>query len=74
MSSRNVAVSTDIRFIDKLNTSAPKQLQSTPQPESTDISGDHLYQLDLENALRYSISHEIPLHKIIKDKKMDALI
>lgn len=57
----------------KLNTSAPKQLQSTPQPESTDISGDHLYQLDLENALRYSISHEIPLHKIIKDKKMDAL-
>ncbi|XP_033345405.1 sulfhydryl oxidase 1-like [Bombus vosnesenskii] len=57
----------------KLNASTPKQLQATPQPESTDISGDHLYQLDLENALRYSISHEIPLHKIIKDKKMDAL-
>ncbi|EFN87085.1 sulfhydryl oxidase 1 [Harpegnathos saltator] len=34
---------------------------------------DYLYQLDLENALRYSINHEIPLTKSIEDEKMEAL-
>ena len=43
------------------------------KPEGTAVSGDYLYQLDLENTLRYSMTHEISLHKIIKDKKMDAL-
>ncbi|XP_043264666.1 sulfhydryl oxidase 1 isoform X1 [Colletes gigas] len=51
----------------KLSISTPKQ------PQETEITGDHLYQLDLENTLRYSISHEIPLHKIIKEEKMNAL-
>ncbi|KOC60182.1 Sulfhydryl oxidase 1 [Habropoda laboriosa] len=46
---------------------------SKEQSENLGITGDHLYQLDLENALRYSIIHEIPLHKVIKDEKMDAL-
>ncbi|XP_053982149.1 sulfhydryl oxidase 1 isoform X1 [Hylaeus volcanicus] len=57
----------------KLSISAPKQSHETEKPENTEITGDHLYQLDLENTLRYSISHEIPLHKVIKDEKMDAL-
>ncbi|OAD58661.1 Sulfhydryl oxidase 1, partial [Eufriesea mexicana] len=57
----------------KSSTSTTKQLQVIEQLMNTDKSEDHLYQLDLENTLRYSISHEIPLHKIIKDKKMDAL-
>ncbi|XP_032671130.1 sulfhydryl oxidase 1-like [Odontomachus brunneus] len=43
--------------------------QSTPK-KKTD---DRLYQLDLENALRYSINHEIPLIKSIEDEKMEAL-
>ncbi|XP_046835947.1 sulfhydryl oxidase 1 [Vespa crabro] len=34
---------------------------------------DHLYQLDLENALRYSIYHEVPMTKIIEGEKMEAL-
>lgn len=34
---------------------------------------DHLYQLDLENALRYSIKHEIPLKKTIEGERMKAL-
>lgn len=58
----------------KLNISTPKQLQAIEQQQkNTEINGDYLYQLDLENTLKYSIFHEIPLHKMIKDKKMDAL-
>jgi len=34
---------------------------------------DYLYQLDLENALRYSINHEISLMKLIDGEKMKAL-
>lgn len=34
---------------------------------------DYLYQLDLENALRYSINHEIPLMKSIDGEKIKAL-
>ncbi|XP_076748622.1 sulfhydryl oxidase 2 [Xylocopa sonorina] len=51
----------------KINFSSSKPLLAT------EIIGDRLYQLDLENALRYSISHEIPLHKVINNEKMDAL-
>ncbi|KZC13020.1 Sulfhydryl oxidase 1, partial [Dufourea novaeangliae] len=56
----------------KSSTSTSKQSQGTEKLENTLID-DHLYQLDLENTLRYSISHEIPLHKIIKGEKIDAL-
>ncbi|CAK9828271.1 Sulfhydryl oxidase 1 [Anthophora retusa] len=56
----------------KSNSDNIKQIQ-TEQSESLEIIGDYLYQLDLENTLRYSIIHEIPLHKVIKDEKMDAL-
>ncbi|XP_043682512.1 sulfhydryl oxidase 2-like [Vespula pensylvanica] len=34
---------------------------------------DHLYQLDLETALRYSIYHEVPMTKMIEGEKMEAL-
>ncbi|XP_076243509.1 sulfhydryl oxidase 1 [Calliopsis andreniformis] len=57
----------------KSTTSTSKQLQETERPENTEIINDHMYQLDLENVLRYSISHEIPLHKVIKNEKMNAL-
>lgn len=58
----------------KLSISTTKQLQVIEQQQkNTEKNEDHLYQLDLENTLKYSISHEIPLHKMIKDKKMDAL-
>lgn len=36
-------------------------------------AGDHLYQLDLENALRYSLNHEIPLTKVVDGEKLRAL-
>ncbi|XP_033335127.2 sulfhydryl oxidase 1 isoform X1 [Megalopta genalis] len=55
------------------STPTPKQSQETEKPKSTEITGDYMYQLDLENTLKYSISHEIPLHKIINGEKMDAL-
>lgn len=54
-------------------TSTSKQSQETEMVENIEITSDHLYQLDLENTLRYSISHEIPLHKVIKEENMDAL-
>ncbi|XP_003700588.3 sulfhydryl oxidase 2 [Megachile rotundata] len=54
-------------------TNNSKHLQVTTKPQSTEITNDYLYQLDLENTIRYSISHEIPLHKTIKGEKMDAL-
>ncbi|XP_006623024.1 sulfhydryl oxidase 1-like [Apis dorsata] len=58
----------------KLSINTTKQLQAIEQQQKNiEKNGDHLYQLDLENTLKYSISHEIPLHKMIKDKKMDAL-
>ncbi|KAK2584302.1 hypothetical protein KPH14_006698 [Odynerus spinipes] len=43
------------------------------QQHNSDIFEDHLYQLDLENALRYSIYHEIPMTKIIEEEKLEAL-
>lgn len=57
----------------KLSISTTKQLQIIEQQKNIEKNEDYLYQLDLENTLKYSISHEIPLHKMIKDKKMDAL-
>lgn len=57
----------------KSTSSTPKQLRQTEKPEVTETPDDYIYQLDLENALRYSIGHEIPLHKVIKDEKMEAL-
>ena len=57
----------------KSSTSSSKHPQEAERPEGTAVSGDYLYQLDLENTLRYSMTHEISLHKVIKDKKMDAL-
>lgn len=50
-----------------------KPLSTIEGSENTELTSDHLYQLDLENALRYSISHEIPLHKTISNDKMNAL-
>lgn len=50
--------------------------ESSKQPETIEnqeASQDHLYQLDLENALRYSISHEIPLSKYMEGEKLEAL-
>lgn len=43
------------------------------QSTSKNKVNDRLYQLDLENALRYSINHEIPLTKSIEGEKMEAL-
>lgn len=57
----------------KSSTSVSKQSRSTEATEGTEISDDSMYQLDLENALRYSISHEIPLNKMIDGEKMNAL-
>lgn len=54
-------------------TSTSKEQKLSERPKSTEITVDHLYQLDLENTLKYSISHEIPLHKVITGEKMDAL-
>lgn len=50
--------------------------ESFKQPETIEdkeVTEDHLYQLDLENVLRYSISHEIPLSKHIDGEKFEAL-
>nr|XP_034176663.1 sulfhydryl oxidase 1 [Osmia lignaria] len=55
-----------------LNTNNSKHLQVTAS-QNAEITDDYLYQLDLENTLRFSISHEVPLHKVIKEEKMDAL-
>lgn len=43
------------------------------QLQSSKKTDDYLYQLDLENALRYSINHEISLMKSIDGEKMQAL-
>lgn len=43
------------------------------QLESSKKTDDYLYQLDLENALRYSINHEISLMKLIDGEKIKAL-
>lgn len=43
--------------------------QGQPSSKKT----DYMYQLDLESALRYSISHEIPLTKLIDGEKMEVL-
>ncbi|XP_077271184.1 sulfhydryl oxidase 2 isoform X2 [Temnothorax americanus] len=43
------------------------------QLELSKKTGDYLYQLDLESALRYSINHEISLTKSIDGEKMKAL-
>ncbi|XP_031829022.1 sulfhydryl oxidase 2 [Nomia melanderi] len=57
----------------KSSTQTSKQLQGTEKSKDIEINDDYLYQLDLENTLKYSISHEIPLHKVINGEKMDAL-
>lgn len=43
------------------------------QLQSSKKADDYLYQLDLENALRYSINHEISSMKSIDGEKMKAL-
>jgi len=43
------------------------------QLQSSKKTDDYLYQLDLENALRYSINHEISSMKSIDGEKMKAL-
>ncbi|KYN11595.1 PREDICTED: sulfhydryl oxidase 2-like [Trachymyrmex cornetzi] len=43
------------------------------QLQSSKNINDYLYQIDLENALRYSINHEISLMKSIDGEKMKAL-
>ncbi|XP_008552097.2 sulfhydryl oxidase 2 [Microplitis demolitor] len=37
------------------------------------LNGDHLYQSDLESALRYSLEQEIPLIKTIDNVKLESL-
>lgn len=43
------------------------------QLQSSKKTDDYLYQLDLENTLRYSINHEISLMKLIDGEKIKAL-
>jgi len=50
-----------------------KKKESSLMEQSSKKSNDYLYQLDLENALRYSINHEIPLTKLIDGEKMEVL-
>ncbi|KAG7207197.1 hypothetical protein KM043_008881 [Ampulex compressa] len=50
-----------------------KQLETTQEQTDSDIPEDHLFQLDLENTLRYSLNHEIPLSKLIEGEKFEAL-
>lgn len=64
---RNVAHHTTIAVT--IEKAGEGERQSTPKKKT----GDHLYQLDLENTLRYSINHEIPLTKSIESEKMEAL-
>lgn len=54
-----------------INDTKPNSLQQ--QQYNSGRFEDHLYQLDLENALRYSIYHEVPMTKIIEGEKMEAL-
>lgn len=43
------------------------------EEEHSKKTDDYLYQLDLENTLRYSMNNEIPLTKSIDGEKMEAL-
>lgn len=43
------------------------------QEEEHSKKTDYLYQLDLENALHYSMNNEVPLMKSIDGEKMEAL-
>lgn len=58
---------TTIAAIAKSHEVVEEQLQSSKRID------DYVYQLDLENALRYSINHEISLMKSIDGEKMKAL-
>jgi len=50
-----------------------KKKEQSLKEQPSKKSSDYLYQLDLENALRYSINHEIPLTKLIDGEKMEAV-
>ncbi|XP_043288685.1 sulfhydryl oxidase 2 [Venturia canescens] len=48
-------------------------VESKSNRSSKKWKDDSLYQADLEAALRFSLNHEIPLTKLIKGEKMQAL-
>lgn len=67
-----------VNFVEASTIQMPRETQQTArnhqeQTTSRKRTGDHLYQLDLENALRYSLNHEISLTKLIDGEKLRAL-
>lgn len=64
---QNAAENVHRTTIAKSHEIVEEQLQSSRKTD------DYLYQLDLENALRYSINHEISLMKSIDGEKIKAL-